>query len=315
MSTHTRVVKNSCFGALLFSYGCTAQDFPKHSAETEDHSNAAENELEDFNLEHDTGSTDQDGDGFFETEDCDDNDLLINPAASERCNNIDDDCDGEIDNPTGELWYLDQDGDGYGAVASEDCNGSDEWVSEGGDCDDLNSNVYPTSTLLIDGIDSDCNGQKDWLATIYVAVDDAGELCVNGQVVGETGNWMEGRMYEVWLQSGAATIGIHGWDVGYHVTAAIAHIELSNGSIWVSDETWRYDPEPQDLGGKQGWCHNGFDDSDWELVLDLGPIGNAVNPWGQAPSIFPENSPAHWIWDHFPVNLNTQYVRKQIPVP
>ena len=41
----------------------------------------------------------------------------------------------------------------------------------------------------------------------------------------------------------------------------------------------------------------GFDDSAWDYALDIGPIGDTSNPWGNAPSIFPSGSPAHWIWD------------------
>ena len=286
-----RAIERGVCGSFFILYGCTPQGAWKEGAQVNDSSSAAY-DIQGV-LQGDTGVHDVDGDGFVQEEDCDDGNPLINPDAAELCNGVDDDCDGETDNSSDGTWYLDQDGDGYGAVAAEECNESGGWVSRGGDCDDSNSSIHPTSTVLIDGVDSDCNGQNDWLATIYVAVDDDGELCVNGEVVGETGNWMDGRRYEVWLKSGAATIGIHGWDVGHHVTAAIAHIELSDGSMWVSDETWRYDPDPQVLGGKQGWCHNGFDDSSWELVLDLGPIGNAANPWGNAPSSFPPNSPIH----------------------
>ncbi|MBM75313.1 MAG: hypothetical protein CMK59_07920 [Proteobacteria bacterium] len=300
-------------GPLCF-LGCVPKDKVGLGSSLEDSGVGALCVLEELN--EDTGYVDFDGDGFISEEDCDDTDPMINPASIERCNGIDDDCDGVIDNNEDGAWFYDLDEDGYGSdLAEEDCSGTEQVVSRGGDCDDSNAGVYPGSSNLLDGVDSDCNGQKDWLATIYVAVDDAGELCVNGTSVGETGNWMDGRVYEVWIESGAATIGIHGWDVGFHVTAAIAHIELSDGTIWVSDETWRYDPEPLELSGKQGWCHNGFDDSSWEYVLDLGPIGNPQNPWGYAPSIFPANSPAHWIWDHFPVNLNTQYLRKQLAVP
>ena len=75
---------------------------------------------------------------------------------------------------------------------------------------------------------------------------------------------------ELWLQSGLHTIGIKGWDLGMVITAGIAHIELSDGSIWVSDSSWRYDPNPDAvLGGKLGWCGPYFDDSLWDLVLDL----------------------------------------------
>ena len=40
---------------------------------------------------------DNDGDGVFTPDDCNDNDPLIFPGAPERCNGLDDDCDGRVD--------------------------------------------------------------------------------------------------------------------------------------------------------------------------------------------------------------------------
>jgi hypothetical protein len=61
------------------------------------------------------GFGDEDGDGFTTSNgDCDDGDASLNPAASEDCDGIDNDCDGEIDEDGTDLYYLDADGDGYG---------------------------------------------------------------------------------------------------------------------------------------------------------------------------------------------------------
>lgn len=45
----------------------------------------------------DTPPVDSDGDGYFAEEDCDDGDAQIHPGAEERCNGLDDDCDGATD--------------------------------------------------------------------------------------------------------------------------------------------------------------------------------------------------------------------------
>ena len=45
------------------------------------------------------GETDSDGDGFsVEDGDCDDTNAAIHPEATEICNEVDDNCDDEIDN-------------------------------------------------------------------------------------------------------------------------------------------------------------------------------------------------------------------------
>jgi hypothetical protein len=50
--------------------------------------------------------------------DCDDNNAAVNPAATEICNGIDDDCNGLDDGLVFLNYYVDADGDGFGAGAS-----------------------------------------------------------------------------------------------------------------------------------------------------------------------------------------------------
>lgn len=49
----------------------------------------------------DTGSVDQDADGYVAAhaggDDCDDGDAAVHPGAAEACNLVDDDCDGVAD--------------------------------------------------------------------------------------------------------------------------------------------------------------------------------------------------------------------------
>lgn len=46
-----------------------------------------------------TPDDDLDGDGFVIASDCDDNDATINPAAQEVCDGVDNNCDGQTDEP------------------------------------------------------------------------------------------------------------------------------------------------------------------------------------------------------------------------
>lgn len=55
-------------------------------------------------------------------DDCDDRNPLVSPSAVERCNDIDDDCDGDKDEDDAIdalNWYYDGDGDGRGQFGSE----------------------------------------------------------------------------------------------------------------------------------------------------------------------------------------------------
>lgn len=100
--------------------------------------------------------------------DCDDSDLTINPGAQEVCNNIDDDCDGLVDDndPSltgGNIYYLDSDNDGYGdpSTATLSCNPLAGYIIQGGDCNDSNASVNPGAQEICNFIDDDCDGLVD----------------------------------------------------------------------------------------------------------------------------------------------------------
>lgn len=89
---------------------------------------------------------DNDSDGFDAAEDCDDTDPNIHPGATEYCNGLDDNCDGEVDEAGAigaSTWYIDTDGDGYGngAYTTTACNQPKGYVNNGTDRDDDNPKV------------------------------------------------------------------------------------------------------------------------------------------------------------------------------
>ncbi len=97
-------------------------------------------------------------------DDCDDTDASIAPDADERCNGVDDNCDGVIDDDAVDRasWYLDEDGDGYGDVVllvCEDPGG--DYVADAGDCDDDDDAVFPGAPDCDNGVDDDCDGLID----------------------------------------------------------------------------------------------------------------------------------------------------------
>ena len=104
------------------------------------------------------------GEGWVEdAADCDDADSSVNPGADERCNDIDDDCDGAVDEDLESIWYADEDSDGFGdpAAAVVDCDPGVGWVEDSADCDDANSHIHPDASEICDSLDNDCDGLVD----------------------------------------------------------------------------------------------------------------------------------------------------------
>ena len=93
---------------------------------------------------------DADADGFSSwdscegsADDCDDGDPDVNPAATEACDGVDNDCDGDQD----EGFAYDGDGDFF---TNADCGGDD--------CDDTSAVTFPGAPEQCDGEDNDCDG-------------------------------------------------------------------------------------------------------------------------------------------------------------
>jgi alpha-tubulin suppressor-like RCC1 family protein len=117
------------------------------------------------------------------TGDCADLDPLRHPTAAERCNMLDDDCDGAIDEATTELWYVDADGDGYGAGAPiATCLPSGTASPRGDDCDDGDPTRHPGRAELCNGRDDDCDGTVDELADASCDRPNATGTCGTGGV-------------------------------------------------------------------------------------------------------------------------------------
>jgi len=131
--------------------------------------------------------------GEVQTGDCNDNDVSISPSQTEICNEIDDNCNAEIDEFVLNTYFADADGDGFGdanttayACASilgfvensDDCDdavilyedldldgfGSTTTAPCGTetstDCDDNNSSINPNAIEIPDNnIDENCDGE------------------------------------------------------------------------------------------------------------------------------------------------------------
>ena len=97
--------------------------------------------------------------------DCQEDNPEIHPGAAEVCDEVDNDCDGEVDEATAadaKTWYPDGDGDGYGQDRGEivSCVQPQEgYIQEGGDCDDRDPTRNPSATEnCATALDENCNG-------------------------------------------------------------------------------------------------------------------------------------------------------------
>lgn len=95
--------------------------------------------------------------------DCNDQEVLANPAMVEICDGFDNDCDGAIDEDgafSAQEWYVDADGDGFGdpdSTVVSACDAPQGYADNGDDCADDNTLINPQATEICDGIDNDCD--------------------------------------------------------------------------------------------------------------------------------------------------------------
>jgi large repetitive protein len=99
--------------------------------------------------------------------DCDDYNSGINPDATEICDGLDNDCNGQIDDnvSTFNTFYADTDADGFGdpdnTTTAIGCIPPNGYVNNQLDCDDNNPVIHPGMPESCNGVDDDCNGLVD----------------------------------------------------------------------------------------------------------------------------------------------------------
>ncbi len=87
--------------------------------------------------------------------DCDDTNKLINPGATEICDNQDNNCVSGTDEA------CNADGDAYCSSAKVTVGTPTVCSSGGGDCNDANVNINPGKPEVCNGLDDNCNGLTD----------------------------------------------------------------------------------------------------------------------------------------------------------
>ena len=103
--------------------------------------------------------------GFVEIGgDCADDDPATYPGARELCDNLDNNCNLNVDETLSlDVYYADSDGDGRGDPNSftSSCLPPSGFTDNTDDCDDTDDTRYYGAAEICDGVDNDCDGDTD----------------------------------------------------------------------------------------------------------------------------------------------------------
>ncbi|MBX7108528.1 MAG: putative metal-binding motif-containing protein [Chitinophagales bacterium] len=128
--------------------------------------------------------TDNDGDGYNSTVDCNDLNPAIYPGAAEICNALDDDCDTQIDEGLQATYYADSDHDNFGnaAISTVACAPPSGYVADLTDCNDNNTAVHPGAIEICNTLDDNCDTQVDEGVILTFYADSDNDLYGNSAV-------------------------------------------------------------------------------------------------------------------------------------
>ena len=208
----------------------------------------------------DPPDADADGDGSPDPLDCDDDEAGIYPGAPERCDEEDNDCDQQTDeDPVDGLpFYVDGDGDGFGAdgvVAA--CRLGRGLALADGDCDDADPTRYPDAVEACDEIDQNCDGQASDAAG--TSPDCPVESCL-AQLIESPGSadgayWIAlaaGGVAQVWCDQ---TTEGGGWTLGFLRNTAASGSQGEFGGADVPADSLGVSPQAASSApaGSLGW--------------------------------------------------------------
>jgi len=267
--------------------------------------------------------------------DCDDTSAAISPIDPERCNSLDDDCDGltddadpSLDLSTATTWYADGDADNYGlsGITARTCLQPSGYASAGGDCNDATAAANPGATEVCDLLDNDCDLSTDegfdadgdaivdcleinHTVTLIVAVDDGWTGYADGSYFGAAGGWNVATTWTFSMNSGDHVLALYGADSGAAIAGFLAAVYVDGVLYSVTgDGKWKVSSS-----GPSGWTTASYNDSAWGTGQAC--TSSQVSAfWGSAPSTL-RGLGASWIWHQSCTSLGSSYYRMNLTLP
>jgi hypothetical protein len=218
----------------------------------------------------------EDGPGLSDNDlDCDDSEASTHPGADELCDEVDNDCDGDLDEDAVDVqtWFEDADGDGYGSGEEQRGCWPPATASDvSGDCDESNPYVNPDALEACDGVDNDCSGLIDQGGVCPCPVEHYGDHA-----------YMFCEAYELtWSEAEAACV-----HYGYHLVTLDDEAE----NLWVTDVLDGY-------GEEDWWC--GLNDlAEEDVWVWVSGSESSYRSWASG-------QPNNWLWNQHCVVLYSE---------
>ncbi len=173
------------------------------------------------------------------TDDCDDSESSVHPGARERCDGLDNDCDGEVDDEGADagLWFEDTDADGYGAgEGTLACTAPAGASGNAYDCDDSDASRAPGRPEVENDLDDDCDvlvDEESIVAGVLVVSEVMRQPYAGGS---GTSTNVNAQWFEV-HNPGTADVDVSGWFVsdqdgdGFYFPAAFDLVVPASGHL------------------------------------------------------------------------------------